>query len=253
MAHSESRRARIDDALASVMAMGPGSGGRRGGRSRRRSRGSGKRPGRRPLWLIVLRWVGPPLLFALLPFVVLLRGATYLYSATALPTWACVALSAAGAGLALFLSTAWVARRLGASLPRFGMRLSIIIAVAYCAFALVYVSADNVKHVDIRATYTALHPLLRLSVSTLVLIDSNSMITDAQRSPEDYDAMGLARNAGSLHFVQSDGYAHAVDLRTIGRPEWANRLTKSYFALLGFQVLRHTGTADHLHVSLRMR
>jgi hypothetical protein len=52
--------------------------------------------------------------------------------------------------------------------------------------------------------------------------------------------------------VQEDGYVHAMDLRTEGRTELRNRGIQLGFWLLGFSTLRHVGTADHLHVSLRL-
>lgn len=57
----------------------------------------------------------------------------------------------------------------------------------------------------------------------------------------------------SLHFKLEDKYVHAMDLRTVGRPEWKNRITDGYFRLMGFRTLRHVGTADHVHVSLPLR
>ena len=76
------------------------------------------------------------------------------------------------------------------------------------------------------------------------------MVTDALRQPVDYSNMGLPTLDNSLHFVQHDGFVHAVDLRTIGRTEWRNALMIGYFRLMGLKTLRHVGTADHLHVSL---
>jgi len=53
-----------------------------------------------------------------------------------------------------------------------------------------------------------------------------------------------------LHARQRDGWAHAVDLRTIGRSAIVNLLVEWYFRAMGFRTLRHVGTADHLHVEL---
>ncbi len=41
-----------------------------------------------------------------------------------------------------------------------------------------------------------------------------------------------------------------MDLRTNDRQEWRNQILELYFNLMGFNTLRHVGTADHLHVSL---
>ena len=57
--------------------------------------------------------------------------------------------------------------------------------------------------------------------------------------------------AAFVHFRQDDGFVHALDLRTIHRPEWRNLAAELAFRAMGFHTLRHVGTADHLHVSLR--
>ncbi len=84
----------------------------------------------------------------------------------------------------------------------------------------------------------------------LILVDRDLLITDGSRQPEDYKRMGLKTNNHSLHYKQSDGFSHALDIRTKGRPEWLNKTVQIYFRLMGFNTLRHVGTADHLHVSL---
>ena len=99
--------------------------------------------------------------------------------------------------------------------------------------------------------HAALHPLLRLGASALILMDSDAVITDAGRTPDFYRRMGLPPNEASLHLEQESGFVHALDLRTIGRPEWRNRAAEIAFRAMGFHTLRHVGTADHLHVSLR--
>jgi hypothetical protein len=114
------------------------------------------------------------------------------------------------------------------------------------------VASENVKSEDVRAGYSSVHPLLRVASSALILADPAAVITDTGRTPEDYWLMGLSPNEASLHFEQGNGYVHAIDLRTIGRPEWRNRAVELAFWALGFHSLRHVGTADHLHVSLRL-
>ncbi len=108
------------------------------------------------------------------------------------------------------------------------------------------------KSEDVQAEYAKVHPLLRLTASALILVDPAAVITDAGRTTEDYFLMGLPSNEASLHFEQETGYVHAVDLRTRGRPEWRNRVVELGFWALGFHSLRHVGTADHLHLSLRL-
>ena len=121
---------------------------------------------------------------------------------------------------------------------------------SYCLFALTYLSAVNAKTEEIRSTYTALHPVLRVAVSTLLLVDREGVLTDTGRTREDYVRWGLPVNEASLHLPQADGYVYAVDIRTVGRPEWRNRCVELYFRFMGFETLRHVGTADHLHVNL---
>ena len=48
----------------------------------------------------------------------------------------------------------------------------------------------------------------------------------------------------------NDGYVYAVDLRTQGRSEIRNWALEWLFQLVGFNTLRHVGTADHLHISI---
>jgi hypothetical protein len=126
------------------------------------------------------------------------------------------------------------------------------IVIAYSGYALVYVASANVKSEDIQAQYSAIHPLLRVAASSLILVDPSAVITDAGRSAEDYYTMGLPVNEASLHFEQEDGFVHALDLRTNGHPEWRNRAVEMAFWALGFHSLRHVGTADYLHLSLRL-
>jgi hypothetical protein len=109
-----------------------------------------------------------------------------------------------------------------------------------------------VKSADVREEYGSLHPLLRVASSVVFLADPGSVMTDAGRTEEDYWLMGLPVNEASLHFPQEGGYVHALDLRTVGRPHWRNVALEMAFWAFGFHSLRHVGTADHLHVSLRL-
>lgn len=190
---------------------------------------------------------------ATLPFFVLIRGSVFAYRAWGMGTWAALFVGAA-AGAALLWLYAWgVGRRLGAgdATRRLLRRGAVGVGLAYVTYALVYVAGANVKSDDVRAGYRALHPLLRVASSAVILVDSRSVITDAGRTPEDYWLMGLPMNEASLHFEQEDGFVHALDLRTRGRGELRNRALEMAFWALGFHSLRHVGTADHLHVSLR--
>ena len=94
---------------------------------------------------------------------------------------------------------------------------------------------------------------MRVALSTFILADDDLVITDVARTPADYVAMGLPVRDASHHYRQRDGYVHAIDLRTIGRPQWRNWITQQYFRTMGFRTLRHVGTADHLHVGLDVK
>ncbi len=128
--------------------------------------------------------------------------------------------------------------------------IAFLAVLLYGVHALFFFSSSNVKAQDLRVEYLQMHPLLRLSTSTLAYLDKKLILTDAQRVPEDYQKMGLPTKGSSLHYKQKDGYVYALDLRVNGRSELRNMMMTSYFRLMGFKTLRHLGTADHLHVSL---
>lgn len=208
----------------------------------------------RSLPLRVLRATGLFVVLAVLPFVLLIRGGVFAYHEWGFGTWPALLLSATASAL-LLAGYAWaVAHRFGAGrgVRKIGMRAAAAVGIAYVAYALVFVASENVKSDEIQAEYASIHPLLRIAASALILVDPASVITDAGRTAEDYWLMGLPPNEASLHFAQSTGYVHALDLRTNGRPEWRNRGVELGFWLLGFHSLRHVGTADHLHLSLRL-
>jgi hypothetical protein len=194
------------------------------------------------------------LIFAALatPFYLLVGVAVLLYRHAGFSTWPAllsgVVLTAALLTLYAFL----LARRVGAGrrVWRAVAKVSLAVVGAYCLYGLVYLSSLNVKEEGLRAHYGSLHPLMRIATGTFILLDRDLVITDLARRPEDYERMGLPVYERSLHFIQADGYAHAVDLRTLGHSEWRNQAMAAYYRLMGFRVLRHVGTADHLHVSL---
>ena len=210
---------------------------------------------RRPRhWLgRVVRWGVTAVLLAVLPFTLLVRGGVFAYQQWGLGAWSSLAVSAAAAALLLALY-AWAAsRRLGAGkrLRKFATRVAALAAAAFVLYSLLVVAGGNVKSEEVRAEYLGLHPLLRMAVSVFVLADADAVITDAARTPEFYARAGLPSNESSLHFRQDDGFVHALDLRTVNRPEWRNLAAELAFRAMGFHTLRHVGTADHLHVSLR--
>lgn len=208
---------------------------------------------RRLLRTIVL-YGGTLLVLAVLPFFLLIRGGVTAYGVWGLGTWPALILAVAGTGALLGLYAVVLGRRVGAGerMRRILSRTAMGVAVAYAAYGLVFIASENVKSESIRAEYASVHPLLRVAASALVLVDADAVITDAGRTPEDYWLMGLPRVEASLHFRQETGFVHALDLRTNGRSELRNRAVELGFWALGFHSLRHVGTADHLHLSLRL-
>lgn len=200
----------------------------------------------------VSKIVGIGVALAVLPFLVLIRGGVFLYAVWGMGTWPSLLLAAlATAGLIggyAWVVSAWLGAR--AELRRLFARGAAGVACAYVVYALVFVAGANVKSDAVRAEYRAMHPLLRMASSALVLFDPGAVITDAGRTSEEYRRMGLPPREASLHYEQADGWVHALDLRTNGRWELRNFVVAMTFRALGFRTLRHVGTADHLHVSL---
>ena len=216
-------------------------------------------PGRPPQWRPLARralaLAGKLGVLAVLPFFVLVRGSVFLYAHSGYGPWLALA---GGAGCTLVVVTAyaaWLSHRLTGRVNVLSLarRVALPLVLAYCGYALIYLSSGNAKSDQVRAYYGSLHPLLRVVLSTWILVDKDILITDLARRRTDYAAMGMRPNDGSLHYVQGDGYVHAVDLRTRGRSEVKDRLVQLYFWSAGLGTLRHVGTADHLHVELPLR
>ncbi len=233
---------------------------RRGRRGRkpngRRSRSNGRdRPRAAALRLpSLLRWLLLAPVLATLPFLLLIRGGVFAYHRWALGEWSSLALSATAVALLLALVAWGAGLRLGAGkrLRKLVARMAAAAAAVFVFHALVHIAGANVKSETVHAEYAALHPLLRVGVSAVVLVDPGAVITDVGRTPDFYRRLGLPPNESSLHFRQATGFVHALDLRTRDRPEWRNRAAELAFRAMGFHTLRHAGTADHLHVSLRL-
>ena len=193
-----------------------------------------------------------------LPFALLVRGSVFFYEHGTTSVWLALLTAAILTGGVVTAYAVWLARKFTSRGGRGGRALVIPLAkwvalplvVFYCAYSLVYVASVHAKSPPVRAYYGSLHPLLRLALSTLILIDRDMLITDSGRLPEDYGRMGLPTNTRTRHYKQTDGWIHAVDLRTTGRGVIKNRGVQFYFWLMGFDTRRHVGTADHLHVEL---
>ena len=205
--------------------------------------------------LAIVLGLGKFALILALPFLVYVRSAVGLYSQGGLSPM----LSVIGAGMvtAALLAgyAAWLSRRFkGRARAESIMRwVAIPTMVAWCAYSLLYIASANAKSSEVRQEYRSMHPVLRLAVATAIMGDGDLVLTDSRRVAADYTRMGLRVNDRTRHYLQKNGWVHAVDLRTNGRSEIRNWALQSYFSLMGFQTLRHVGTADHLHVQLPLK
>lgn len=189
-----------------------------------------------------------------LPFIVYVRSSVFLYAHGA-PTWAAIAGGAliTLALVALFASA--VARRLGgrARTRKVAKWIAVPIVGTWCVLALFYLARVNAKSDEVHGYFLSVHPILRVALTTVILVNPDLVITDAARVSADYGRMRLPVNDRTMHYMQRDGWVHAIDLRTHGRSEITNLAVQFYFWGMGFSTLRHVGTADHLHVQLQHR
>ncbi len=195
------------------------------------------------------------ILLLALPFILLIRGAVFCYLHYEWAPWLALLGGALGAMVVLFVYLSFLHGKLtgkmsgGGAMKRRTMIVLLLVG-GYCVHGLLFLSGANAKGQEVQSEFTKLHPILRLGVSTLIFVDPDLMITDASRQPEDYKKMGLPSKGRSLHYEQGSGFVHALDIRTNGRGEMRNQLLATYFRMMGFNTLRHVGTADHLHISL---
>ena len=207
-------------------------------------------------FLSFILWPLKMVLGIVLPFFLLLRGSVTLYEMTEWNPYLCILAGAVAAMIALYIYLSWMIGHIVSSkkgsetVRKINLRIVLIAVGGFCVYAIMYLAAGNAKTSSVRDEYGSTHPLIRLGISTFILFDSDLVVTDMSRTHFDYETMGLAKKKRSLHFVQSDDYVHAIDLRTNDRSEWRNTLLNWYFKAMGFRTLRHVGTGDHLHVSL---
>ena len=190
-----------------------------------------------------------------MPFICFVRGAVYLYEYQDYGAWSAILGGGIFAAFLLLVYMIFFYGKLTGEVGSFKGKLilALILVLGYGVHALFFLSDANAKHREVQREFTSLHPILRLSISTIIHLDKDLILTDANRLPEDYRKMGLRSKKHSLHYRQSDGYAHAFDVRTKNRSFIRNGLLRLYFMAMGFNTLRHGGTGDHLHVSLKSR
>jgi len=192
---------------------------------------------------------------ALLPLFLLIRGALYAWQNWELNAWLSLSLSAGCTVILLSFYVVLLVRWISGAwkFSKWIPRTTGFLILVYCCYTLFYISSLHTKTKEVRSHYLSLHPLLRVTTATLALFDDELIITDTKREAADYERMGLPANQNSLHFEQEDGFVHAIDLRTINRSAFQNAVLKFTYRAAGFKTLRHTGTADHLHVSVPQR
>ncbi len=187
-----------------------------------------------------------------LPFFILIRTAVYLNLDHQLNEW--ISLLGGMGATTLFLSLLFIFafrkvkhKKVMAKLTLGG--ISMLVG-GFIIYGLLYLNSVNAKSESIQEVYSTLHPILRVAVASTTLAEQDLVITDIKRTQEDYIAMGLTPRQSSYHYEQPTGFVHAIDLRTIGHSELRNTTLEWGLKLMGFQTIRHVGTADHLHVAL---
>jgi hypothetical protein len=199
------------------------------------------------LWFLMVIGLG------ILPFFILVRTAVFLNLDKDLNGWVSliggiIACTLFLGGYILFLFRKVKKKKL---LMQFGLGGIGVLVGGFCIYGLLYLSSVNAKSDSVRDVYRSLHPILRVAVATTTLADKELVITDIQRTREDYISWGLTPLESSMHYEQEDGFVHAIDLRTIGHSEFRNKLLEHSLRVIGLQTIRHVGTADHLHVALK--
>ena len=204
------------------------------------------------LFIRILKW----LFVLLLPFICLIRGAIFVHSRYQPGPWISLA---AGMAMTMFVMVIYMTvvhgkfnRTLG-SIRAFKTRgyIAGMVIIGFVIHGLFFISSSNVKDPSLVQELRELHPIVRLAVSTVIILDKELVITDASRKRSDYERMNLPINERSLHYPQKDGYAYAVDLRTRERSTIRNFFLQNYFRLMGLRTLQHAGTAPHMHISLK--
>jgi hypothetical protein len=188
----------------------------------------------------------------IVPFFILIRTSVYLNLVQDWNGWASLVGGIMASTSLLGIYVLFLFRKVKNKklLAQFGLGGVAALVGGFCIYGLMYLSSVNAKSDDIRQVYRSLHPILRVSVATATLAEKDLVITDIKRTEEDYISWGLTPLERSLHYEQKDGFVHAIDLRTIGHSEFRNKTLEWSLRAMGLQIIRHVGTADHLHVAL---
>jgi len=188
----------------------------------------------------------------IVPFFILIRTAVFLNVEQYWNGWAALlgGMSASISLLGIYVLALFRKVKNKKLLAQFGLGGVAALVGGFCIYSLFYLSSVNAKTEDVRQVYRSLHPILRVSVATTTLAENDIVITDIKRTEEDYITWGLTPLESSMHYEQKDGFVHAIDLRTIGHSEFRNKTLEWSLRAMGLEIIRHVGTADHLHVAL---
>lgn len=188
----------------------------------------------------------------IIPFFILIRSAVFLNLAKDWNGWIALigGILASTSLLGIYVLLLFRKVKNKKLLAQFSFGGVAALVGGFCIYGLLYLSSVNAKTVEVREVYRSLHPILRVSVAITTLAEKDLVITDIKRTDEDYTSWGLTPLQSSLHYEQDDGFVHAIDLRTIGHSEFRNKTLEWSLKAMGLQIIRHIGTADHLHVAL---
>lgn len=188
----------------------------------------------------------------ILPFYLLVRASVYFNVAQGYSAWIAMGGGVFVTIVLLLIYMLFLFKKVKDHKKRFKYSVysAGLMVLGFCLFSLFYLSGVNAKSSEIRDVYRSMHPILRVAISSVTLADASLVITDIERISSDYKDMGMQVNPNSLHYRQESGYVHAVDLRTRNQSEIRNYLLQFSLEVMGFETLRHVGTADHLHVAL---
>jgi hypothetical protein len=209
-----------------------------------------RKPARRGPWILATAL--KLLAIATLP-AVFVRAAVELYGSGSSTIFS-IAGAAGVVLVALTLLVAAISRRLTGRAPFWTLMrwVALPAVILWSGYSLFHLAQANAKTAGVKSTYTSLHPVLRLAVSSAIVADGELVVTDAKRTAADYRRMGLPVFERTMHYPQRDTWVHAIDVRTVGHSELRNVMLAWYFRTVGLRVVRHIGTADHLHVELPM-
>src|SRR5256885_7405881 len=133
-----------------------------------RIRAPGRLPPWRPLARRALALAGKLTVLALLPFFVLVRGSVFLFTHRGAGAWLALAGGAVGTLVVVTGYAAWISHRLTGRVNVLALarRVALPLVLAYCAYALIYLSSGNAKSDQVRAYHGPPHPLLPVALST---------------------------------------------------------------------------------------